>query len=131
MLMNKEILTLTDIKLLVDSFYKKVQQDELLAPIFNSRIKDKWPEHLQKMYHFWQTILLHEHTYTGSPFLPHNQLPIEKTHFDRWLSLFFETIDEHFNGEKAQEAKWRAEKMAELFNFKIQYYRDHPNKPIQ
>ena len=129
--MNKEIFTLADIKSLVDFFYEKVQQDELLAPIFNAKIKDKWPEHLQKMYRFWQTILLHEHTYTGSPFLPHSQLPIEKEHFDRWLFLFFETIDEHFSGEKADEAKWRAEKMAELFNFKIHYYRNNPNKPIQ
>ncbi len=38
--MQKEILDLDDIKLLVDSFYAKVQQDELLAAVFNKVIKN-------------------------------------------------------------------------------------------
>jgi hemoglobin len=35
--------------------------------------------------------------------------------------LFFETIDENFSGEKAEEAKFRATKMAEMFQLKIAY----------
>ncbi|MFD2145824.1 group III truncated hemoglobin [Mucilaginibacter antarcticus] len=64
----KQILTLDDIKLLVDTFYDRIRTDELLAPIFNQRIQDRWPIHLEKMYKFWQTVLLEEHTYFGSPF---------------------------------------------------------------
>ena len=120
--MNKEILNIQDIKLLVDTFYEKVKDDELLSNIFNDVIQDRWPEHLEKMYKFWQTILLEEHTYYGSPFLPHANLPVSRIHFNRWLELFFATVDDLFEGEKAQEAKWRANKMAEMFQLKRASY---------
>lgn len=122
--MQKEIINIEDIKLLVNTFYDKVREDELLSDIFNNVIKDKWPQHLEKMYKFWQTILLEEHTYYGSPFLPHANLPVSRTHFNRWLELFFATIDELFDGEKAEEAKWRANKMAEMFQLKIASYKN-------
>ena len=121
-----EILTLDDIKLLVDTFYDRIREDELLGPIFNERIQDRWPIHLEKMYKFWQTVLLQEHTYFGSPFPPHAQLPIGHQHFAAWLALFGKTVDELFTGEKATEAKWRAQKMAELFEAKIDYMKSHP-----
>ena len=37
-----EILTLVDIKLLVDTFYDRIREDKLLGPIFNERIQDRW-----------------------------------------------------------------------------------------
>ena len=127
---QKDILTLEDVKILVDTFYGKVQQDPLLAPVFNERILDRWPEHLEKMYRFWQTVLLDEQTYSGSPFPPHAKLPVDQSHFSEWMKLFTQTIDELFEGEKATEAKWRAAKMAEMFQIKIDHYRDNPFKSI-
>lgn len=119
-----DILSLNDVKRLVDTFYKKVRDDKMLAPIFNDRIKDRWPQHLEKMYSFWQTLLLDQHTYFGSPFPPHAQLPVQHEHFTRWMLLFTETVDELFAGEKAMEAKWRAGKMAQMFEYKIERFRD-------
>ncbi|MGM0581004.1 MAG: group III truncated hemoglobin [Bacteroidota bacterium] len=126
-----KIENIEDIKLLVNSFYDKVRQDSMLKDIFNERIKDQWPKHLEKMYRFWQTLLLEEHTYYGSPFAPHANMPVDAEHFERWIKLFTETVDELFSGEVADEAKWRAGKMAEMFNYKIQYFRDSNEKPIQ
>jgi len=120
---TKDIITLEDIKLLVNTFYEKVRKDELLAPIFNERIQDRWPQHLEKMYAFWQTVLLNEKTYYGSPFPPHVQLPVNHSQFQRWMELFIATTDTLFEGEKANEAKWRAGKMAEMFESKIEYYK--------
>ena len=119
-----DITTLEDIKLLVDTFYSKVQKDEFIGPIFNEKIGDRWPEHLEKMYRFWQTILLEVHTYSGSPFPPHKQLPVAKEHFDRWMEIFTTTTDELFDGVIAEEAKLRAKNMAEMFNYKIDYFRN-------
>ncbi|MBS1586668.1 MAG: group III truncated hemoglobin [Bacteroidetes bacterium] len=127
---RKDITSMEDIKLLVDSFYGKIRVDLLLGGIFNGVIKDRWPEHLEKMYRFWQTVLLGEHTYYGSPFPPHAQLPIEQHHFDTWLKLWHETIDEHFTGTKADEAKWRGDKMAVMFLSKIDYYRNNSATPL-
>lgn len=126
----KNIETLNDIKLLVNSFYKKVREDDLLKDIFNDVIEDRWPQHMEKMYRFWQTVLLEEHTYYGSPFLPHAHLPVEKEHFDRWIKLFYETVDTYFKGEKADRVKWQGMRMAEMFQSKIRYYRDNQITPI-
>lgn len=126
----KEIENITDIKLLVDEFYGRIRQDDLLADIFNGVIQDQWPTHLEKMYTFWQTVLLREHTYYGSPFTPHAELPVQKEHFERWIKLFHETLDEYFHGEKADEAKWRAERMAEMFLHKINYYQNKQSRSL-
>ena len=128
--MQKEISHIEDIKVLVDGFYQSIRDNELLGPIFNGIIKDRWPEHLEKMYRFWQTVLLGNHTYFGSPFPPHAKLPVEKVHFDTWLKLWHATIDKHFTGEKADEAKWRGDKMAAMFLSKIQYFNSHKRTAI-
>ena len=123
-----DIKNLEDIKLLVDTFYSKVQKDAFIGPIFNEKIGNRWPEHLEKMYRFWQTILLEVHSYSGSPFPPHKQLPVEKEHFDRWMEIFMETTDSLFIGPIADEAKFRANNMAEMFNYKIDYFRNAAKK---
>ena len=127
---NHDILSLEDVKNLVDTFYGKVRHDQLIGPIFEERIQDRWPQHLAKMYTFWQTVLLGEHTYYGSPFPPHAQLPVDHTHFERWLLLFKETIDNLFSGKIADQARWRADRMAEMFQFKIQHYKKDPMKSL-
>lgn len=127
---RKDITSINDIKVLVDTFYAKIRIDGLLGGIFNGIIRERWPEHLEKMYRFWQTVLLGEHTYYGSPFPPHAQLPIEQQHFDTWLKLWHETLDEHFTGAKAEEAKWRGDKMAAMFLSKISYYRNQSSIPL-
>ena len=130
--MQKEISHIEDIKVLVDGFYQSIRDNELLGPIFNGIIKDRWPEHLEKMYRFWQTVLLGDHTYFGTPFPPHAKLPVDWIHFERWLKLFYETVDESFVGEKAARAKWQGERMAEMFHYKIEYYKNTPSaSPIQ
>lgn len=118
--MQHDILDLDDVKRLVDSFYGRVRADEILAPVFETRLQDRWPEHLEKMYRFWQTVLLGEHTYYGAPFVPHAKLPVAHMHFERWMQLFNSTVDELFTGEKAEEAKWRGNKMAGMFEMKIE-----------
>ncbi|HET8839357.1 MAG TPA: group III truncated hemoglobin [Flavobacteriaceae bacterium] len=122
--MRKEIENKDDIVLLVDTFYGKVRQDELLSPIFNEVIKNNWPQHLAKMYRFWGSVLLSEKSYRGNPFMPHSVLPIEKNHFDRWLKLFHQTLSENFVGRISEEAIWRSGKMAEMFQMNLEYLRN-------
>ena len=128
--MNRDIHNIEDIKLLVDSFYSRIRSDNLLKDIFNSKIEDRWSEHLEKMYRFWQTVLLEEHTYYGSPFVPHAKLPVEQEHFEQWIRLFNVTVDELFTGEKATRAKWQGARMAEMFHYKIAYYKDNSATPV-
>jgi len=124
---TQDISNIEDIKLLVNTFYEKVQHDDLIGPIFNQKMIGRWPEHLEKMYRFWQTILLEEHTYSGTPFPPHKHLPVNQSHFDRWMEIFTVTVDNLFVGKLAEEAKVRAANMAYMFNYKIEYFRNLEN----
>lgn len=128
--MKKDITTLEDVKTLVNTFYGKVQNDEELSSVFESVVQGNWEPHLEKMYTFWQTILLNERTYYGRPFPPHAKLPIGSEHFERWLCLFTETLQENFEGKKADEALWRANKMAEMFQIKLQNWRSRGIQPL-
>ncbi|AFM03089.1 truncated hemoglobin [Bernardetia litoralis DSM 6794] len=110
-----------DIKLLVDTFYDKVNQNILLSPIFNDFAHVNWESHLPTMYRFWNGILFGEGGYKGSPFEKHIPLPIDKTHFENWLILFKETVDALFEGNKADEAKQRATIIAYTFQSKLEY----------
>lgn len=126
-----DITTIEDIRLLVDTFYGRARLDTLVGPIFNETIQDRWPEHLAKLYNFWQTVLLGEHTYYGSPFMPHSKLPIAKPHFERWVQLFHATLEELFTGPKADEAKQRAVLMAEMFQYKLSSIAQDGTVPIK
>lgn len=117
--MKNDIINDSDVKRMVDVFYNKVRNDALLKDIFNEAIQDSWSNHLEKMYGFWQTVLLIKKSYYGNPFMSHTKLTIDSHHFKQWLSLFFETVNELFTGEKAEKCKWQASRMAEMFQKKI------------
>ena len=115
-----DIQTEADVKTLVDTFYDKVNADELLAPVFNDFAHVDWPAHLPRMYDFWSGLLLHTSRYRGQPFLKHLPLPIAGPHFQRWLGLFTLTVDELFAGPVASEAKLRAQNIAHVFESRLQ-----------
>jgi hemoglobin len=105
----REIKTEEDIYELIYTFYGKVRKDDLLSPIFMSKIADdEWDIHLSKMIRFWSSMLLYTRTYSGDPMSKHFNLPIGEAHFLQWLKLFHMTIDELFTGKIAEDAKLRA-----------------------
>jgi hemoglobin len=115
----KDIETNDDIKVMVDRFYDRVNNDPLLSPVFNDFANVNWEKHLPVMYQFWSTLLLGTASYKGQPFDKHVPLPIKTEHFDRWVSLFMETVDTHFQGKTAEEAKIKAKNIAILFQYKL------------
>lgn len=112
-----------DIVLLVDRFYQAALVDEILRPIFTKIIGDNLQDHMPIMYNFWSSILIREQSYTGNVMLKHidihKQMPLEKEHFERWIHIWENTIDDLFIGSIADEAKKRATLMKELMLFKI------------
>ncbi|MEP6645914.1 MAG: group III truncated hemoglobin [Saprospiraceae bacterium] len=105
-----------DIKTLIDSFYQHVRQDDVIGYIFNDIANVDWSHHLPRMYAFWEFLLLGRDTYKGNPFEVHKKLnekvKLQSTHFDRWIQLFTQTVDEHFQGINAEEAKNKAKLIA-------------------
>jgi hemoglobin len=114
-----DIEDLTSIKILVDEFYTRVRLDGLLGPVFAEVKKNDWQPHLDKMYAFWNAALFGVPGFKGNPFARHAPLPIGNAHFDRWLDLFKETVDAHFFGPMADDAKNRAGLMAVMFMSKL------------
>lgn len=111
---RKDIDTETDVELLVNEFYTKVRNDELLDPIFAAVIKENWDTHLKLMVDFWSTLLLYTRKYVGAPLPKHLPLKLSNEHFNQWIKLFSETVDELFVGVIAENAKSRALSIAKI-----------------
>jgi hemoglobin len=118
--MKHDIRNPNDIELLVNSFYEKVKQDDLIAHFFT---EVNWQQHLPVMYDFWTNSLFYTGTYTGNPMKTHKDLhslkALSAADFDRWLHHFLTTIQEHFEGDKAELAKQKALSMATVMKIKI------------
>ena len=125
-----DIAGIEDIKIMVDDFYTKVQDDELLAPIFNFRLSTHWGPHLEKMYTFWNAALFGVKGYSGNPFMKHATMELDQEHFDRWIRMFNETVDKYFEGAVADEAKRRASVMASMFQLRLKDIKENNTKPI-
>ncbi|WP_299127813.1 group III truncated hemoglobin [uncultured Winogradskyella sp.] len=113
-----------DILRLVTQFYTKVRADDVLGSFFNKRIKD-WDTHLDQMTTFWESSLFLKTKYYGDPVAAHVKLDAEynngitELHFGLWLNLWFQTIDELFEGDYARNAKRRARKMGSFLYLSI------------
>lgn len=117
--MKTDIENHKDVEQLVHSFYDKVQQDDRLNYIFNDFAKVHWVSHLPKMVDFWSNLLFQTGRYKGHPFRQHVSLPIEYGDFERWVLLFEQTVNELFEGKKAELAKELAGKIASSFSIRL------------
>lgn len=122
--MKSDIKNRDDVHLLVSAFYKKVRQNQEIGFFFNNSIKN-WEEHINKLTDFWESSLFFVSKYSGNPQKAHievdvqNNQQIKAEHFGIWMNLWFETIDDYFEGELAQRAKNNARKMSTHLNLKI------------
>ena len=126
--MNQDISNREDVFLLVNTFYGKVRKDSTLGPFFNETIKD-WDAHLDHLTTFWETSLFMtkklEKKYYGNPLEAHVKVDkahnqsITELHFGIWLNLWFQTLDELFEGDVVENAKRRARKMGTFMYLKI------------
>ncbi|HET8827877.1 MAG TPA: group III truncated hemoglobin [Pelobium sp.] len=111
---KKDISDVADIEKLVNTFYNKVKAEPTLFAVFDPIVKDNWPAHLQKMVKFWSTLLLYTREYKDDPLTSHMPLPLTKAHFETWIALFNETLDELFEGTIAENAKKRADSISRI-----------------
>ena len=121
--MKKDIENIEDIKKLIDRFYKQVIADPVIGHIFTTTIKVNWEKHLPVMYSFWENTLFYTGTYSGNPMIIHQRIHkiahLTVQHFDRWTALFSSTVDNYFEGDKAELAKQRALSIATVMKIKI------------
>lgn len=106
----------------VDAFYIKVQGDDVLGSIFESKLHGQWQPHLEKMYDFWTNVIHGATLYSGDPIKAHMQVgSIEPQHFSRWIELFEETLKEECAGDEQINAFLApAKRMAIALNSRIE-----------
>ncbi len=102
------------IRSIVHSFYGEVRRDDLLAPVFEPRLREHWQEHLEIMVDFWSSIILTSGRYRGRPLAIHRQLgKITPAMWSRWLELFSQASRKHCSEAVAQIFDQRARQIAD------------------
>ena len=113
-----------DVERLVRTFYSRALTDPFIGFIFTDVAKLDLEAHVPHITDFWETILLGAQSYRGGAFRPHAELhmkvELKQGHFDRWLQLWFGTVDELFKGERANVAKVHALRVASAFHQRLQ-----------
>lgn len=113
-----------DCERLVRAFYSRALVDPLIGWIFVDVAKLDLDKHVPVIASFWETVLLGARSYSGGAFAPHAALHarvgLQAGHFDRWLVLWRETVDELFAGERAELAKAHAQRVAAAFYARLQ-----------
>lgn len=130
--MRHDIETPADCERLVRAFYGKAMDDPLIGWIFVDVARLDLEAHIPVIASFWSTVLLGTRTYGGGAFAVHASLHaragLQSGHFDRWLVLWSETVDELFAGERAELAKSHAVRVAEAFQRRLAAF-PSPNDP--
>ncbi len=107
-------------------FYARAFEDPLIGWLFTDVAKLDLEAHVPKITSFWETILLGERTYHGGAFAVHAELhhkaELRQAHFERWLQIWFGTIDDMFEGERANVAKVHALRVAHAFHERLQNF---------
>lgn len=100
------------IREMVERFYTRVQDDDLLGPMFAQHMSADWPEHLDRMVDFWSSVLLAKGRFRGNPRAKHDAIPgLTADHFDRWLELFEEEVMHLFPEHVGRDILGRARRM--------------------
>lgn len=98
---------------LVDTFYAKVRADEELGPVFNAVVQD-WPEHLERLTHFWSSVTMGTGRYKGNPLRAHMQHldKITPELFERWVGLWMRTCSDVMEHDTAYMLATKAMQMS-------------------
>jgi hemoglobin len=119
--MKVDIQNAEDINLLVNDFYAEVMKSKSLRPFFSGL---NWEAHLPKMKKFWRFILLDEAGYTENVTNKHLHMHLTKALFNEWVLLFHRTVDQHFEGPRAELAKTRASLIGIGIQSKMNLFKD-------
>jgi hemoglobin len=132
-----DIETVADCEQLVRAFYGKAMADDRIGWIFTEVAELDLEQHIPVIASFWATNLLGSKSYRGGAFGPHARLHEKagglcQDHFERWLVLWCQTVDELFDGPIAAAAKVHALRVANAFYGRLQMQplpREAPSGP--
>ena len=120
---KNDITAKADVDHLVRKFYEKATVDPLIGHFFTTVVQLDWETHIPRIVNFWSSMLLGDQSYSGNPMDAHIHLnklsPLQEQHFNRWIQLWTQTVQENFEGPKADEAIQRAATIAHIMSLKM------------
>jgi len=121
--MRSDLHDRTDVHDLVVEFYREIVFDDLLAPIFGEVAEVDWALHIPKLIDYWCRVLFGEASYTGSILRPHSAVnglsPFTVELFDRWYTLWVDSIDGRWVGPVAEQAKTHAARISGVLSRRL------------
>ena len=123
--MKEDIIDRKDLDKLMHVFYEQVMKDDLIGHYFNEVIQLDLVVHLPVIVDFWENVLFGTNNYSGNPMAVHKHMndlsPFKSEHFDRWVQVFCQKVDELFEGDNAERIKQRAMSIATIMKVKLVY----------
>jgi hemoglobin len=110
-----DILSPADVTKLIKKFYDKL----LVSSIKHYFVNLNLEKHLPRIDNFWNAALFPQHSYSQNLMEKHFHLPLKKEDFKIWLQLFWDTVDELYNGENAETIKNRAASISYIMQKKL------------
>lgn len=118
-----DIETRTDLEWLMVKFYGKVLPDQVIGHFFTEVVKLDMDKHIPVIVDFWESMILEKGSYQGNVLDVHERLhqlsAFRDEHFERWVTVFKETVDELFAGINAEKMKQRATSIATVMKIKL------------
>jgi hemoglobin len=115
-----DVITRANIATIVDTFYHRATQDAMIGYLFEGL---DLQNHLPTIHDFWENILFRTGSYKGGMMYKHFALnarkPLQVAHFERWLELFTQTVDQNFSGEHVEVMKQYARTIAQTMQERI------------
>lgn len=97
------------------AFYASVMDDDMLAPVFRQTLGPfpgaGWPLHIARLEGFWRAVMHGPSVYRGQPGPVHGGLGIGPAHFDRWLTLWEQTLEQQLPPAEAEAMLGLARRM--------------------
>ena len=123
--MKKDIETRENLESFLRAFYKKAFADELIGHFFTEVVPLDLKTHIPVIADFWESVVFNKRGYRKNVMQVHQHIDhlskIQKEHLDRWVSIFTSTVDEYFEGTKAELMKQRARSIATLMDIKLNH----------
>jgi hemoglobin len=119
----KDIENRQDIEALMASFYSVAMKDETIGHFFTEVVPLNLEKHIPLISDFWETVIFDKAVYRGNVFGVHEHIhtlfAFEDKHFERWVALFKQTVNESFVGSNAEKIKQRGESIATVMRIKL------------
>lgn len=121
----RDIESREDILLILNHFYEAALSDKEIGHFFTEVVPLHLPIHIPVIADFWEMVVLGKGHYQKDVMAVHRGIhqlsTIRKEHLDRWVTLFTQTVDAHFSGDRASLMTQRARSIATLMDIKLNH----------